>query len=91
MARAESHAGQQGRSKQPSSKQSAKKGEDIPSNPVGVQKFLSGIDYPVQKAQLIEKARSEGADQKVIRALERLPDQQFGSPVAVSRELGKMM
>lgn len=59
-------------------------------NPVQVQKFLDGVDYPASKDDLVNTARNEGADDRVIEALDRLPDQQFNSPVDVSQALGDM-
>jgi hypothetical protein len=59
-------------------------------NPVQIQKFLGGLDYPVEKEEILEKARSEGADDRVMEALERIPDRTYESPVSISREVGKL-
>lgn len=59
-------------------------------NPVQVQKFLGGLDYPVGKQEILDKAREHGADDKVMKALEQIPDQDYASPVAVSQEVGKL-
>ena len=65
------------------------RGGEAPS-PVQAQKFLSGLDYPVDKQTLVDKAREEGADQEVVAALEKLPERQYDSPISVSREIGQM-
>jgi len=57
-------------------------------NPIQVQKFLGGVDYPVEKEKLLDTARSEGADDRVMQALEALPDQTFDSPTDVSSRIG---
>lgn len=57
-------------------------------NPVQVQKFLGGLDYPASKQALLDKAREKGADQRLLETLQRLPDRQYDSPVAVSHEVG---
>ncbi len=44
-------------------------------NPVQVQKFLGGLDYPANKEDLVKRAEQEGADENVSSTLERLPDQ----------------
>lgn len=62
---------------------------EIP-NPVQVQKFLGGLDYPVGKQDILDKAKEQGADDKVMKALEQIPDREYASPVAVSREVGKL-
>lgn len=59
-------------------------------NPIQIQKFLSGLDYPVGKQDIIKKAKSEGADKNVLATLERLPEQEYSSPVAVSRAVGQL-
>lgn len=59
-------------------------------NPIQVQKFLGGLDYPVDKAEIVQKARDEGADERVLDALERIPEGEYESPVAVSKEVGKL-
>lgn len=61
-----------------------------PPNPIQIQKFLGGLDYPVSKQDIIDKAKQGGADKKVMDALEQIPDQQYASPVAVSRAVGQL-
>jgi hypothetical protein len=56
-------------------------------NPIRVQKFLGGLDYPVRKEQLVERARHAGADEKVQQALERLPDREYKTPIDVSQAI----
>ncbi len=60
-------------------------------NPVQVQKYLRGIDYPAKKNELVKRAREQGADQNVISTLESLPDQEFKTPKDVSRAIGEEM
>lgn len=59
-------------------------------NSVQIQKFLGGLDYPGDKKAILARARDQGADEAVMDALERLPDHDYASPVAVSREVGKL-
>lgn len=58
-------------------------------NPVQMQKFLSGVDYPASRDQLVEHARSKGADDDVLEHLKQLPDRSFDGPNAVSREFSR--
>jgi hypothetical protein len=60
-------------------------------NPIQVQKFLKGIDYPVSKQQIIQTAQREGADENVMQALQRLPEHEYNSPNDISEELGKLV
>ena len=59
-------------------------------NPVQVEKFLKGIDYPVSKADLIKYAKQHGTDKNVLATLEQLPDQTFEGPVGVSKAIGEL-
>jgi predicted outer membrane protein len=59
-------------------------------NPIQVQKFLKGVDYPASKADLIEKAKSMGADENVQSSLEQLPDEEFQTPADVSQAFGRL-
>lgn len=58
-------------------------------NPIQLQKFLRGVDYPTDKDKLIEHARDEGADDNVLRTLRDLPMDRFNSPNDVSEAFGK--
>lgn len=64
-------------------------GSGTPS-PVQIQKFLGGLNYPVSKDKVLTKARQEGADERVMHALERIPARDYDSPVSISREVGKL-
>lgn len=57
------------------------------SNPIQIQKYLSGVDHPVSKQQLLEKARDNGAGQDVLAALGKLPEREYNGPNAVSTEV----
>ncbi|HEY8605634.1 MAG TPA: DUF2795 domain-containing protein [Noviherbaspirillum sp.] len=59
-------------------------------NPIQVQKFLKGIDYPANKSALIENAKKMGADENVCAELDQLPDEDFQTPADVSQALGKL-
>jgi hypothetical protein len=54
-------------------------------NPIQVQKFLSGIEYPASKDDVVSTAEKEGADGDVLDALRQIPDQQYDGPTDVSK------
>jgi hypothetical protein len=56
------------------------------ANPIQIQKFLKGVDYPASKADLIENAKKMGADENILASLEQLPDKEFQTPADVSEE-----
>ncbi len=56
-------------------------------NPIDVQRYLSGVDYPVFKSTLVDTAEEAGANDTVLSALEGLPEREYDSPTDVSSEL----
>ncbi len=59
-------------------------------NPIQVQKFLKGVDYPVSKQDLIKRVEKEGADENVRSVIEQLPDEKYQTPADVSKAIGKI-
>ena len=53
-------------------------------NPIQIQKFLGGVDYPASREELLRAAREAGASDDVIDALDRLPDRDYEKPTDVS-------
>jgi hypothetical protein len=53
-------------------------------NPIQIQKFLGGIDYPASRETLLSRAKESGADSSVLDALQNIPDKEYDSPTAVS-------
>ena len=54
------------------------------ANPIQIQKYLKGVDYPASRDQLIENAKRLGADENICASLEQLPDEDFQTPADVS-------
>ena len=59
-------------------------------NPIQVQKFLKGLKYPCKKADLVKIAKSHEADERIMGALQKLPDMEYARPTDVTREMGKL-
>jgi len=57
-------------------------------NPIQVEKFLKGMDYPVSKPDLVKYAQQHGADENAMSALQHLPSRTFDGPTAVSKAIG---
>lgn len=55
-------------------------------NPVEMQKYLGGVDYPATRDALLEKAKSKGAPDDVLEHLRNMPDRRYDGPDAVSQE-----
>jgi hypothetical protein len=59
-------------------------------NPIQLEKYLKGIDYPVSKADLLKQAEKNGADENTRTTLAQLPDKSFDSPTDVSKAVGAL-
>ena len=57
-------------------------------NPVQIQKYLNGVDYPASKQDLVKKAKSEGAGDNVVKTLEKMGKDEFDSPTDVTETIG---
>ncbi|WP_138415425.1 DUF2795 domain-containing protein [Sinomonas gamaensis] len=56
-------------------------------NPIQIQKFLQGVDYPADKAALVSAAKDNGADSNVVRAVEGIPERTYEKPTEVSEAI----
>jgi hypothetical protein len=52
-------------------------------NPIELQKYLKGANYPATKQDLIALAEQNGAPDDVLQALQAADGEQFGRPSAV--------
>lgn len=59
-------------------------------NPIQLQKYLKGVDYPASREALLSNAKKMGADDNVCSSLEQLPDEDFDTPADVSAAIGKL-
>ncbi len=59
-------------------------------NPIQLQKFLGGMDYPAKRDDLVKHAEQQGADDDVRSVLQQIPDREYDGPNAVSQEASKI-
>jgi hypothetical protein len=57
-------------------------------NPIMVQRYLRGINYPVKKAGLIDKAKDNDAPKEIVAVLDKLPNKDYKNPAEVSKGMG---
>jgi len=50
-----------------------------------MEKALKGMDFPANKNELMQQAKSNNASQDVMKAIEKLPSKKFNSPVDVQK------
>lgn len=56
-------------------------------NPIQVQEFLRGLDYPVGKPDLVAAARDQAVAENVVRAVEAIPNRSYDAPTDVSEAI----
>lgn len=54
-------------------------------SPIDLQKALSGMDYPTDKRHLVERARENKADEKIVSRLDGLKQDHFDGPNEVQK------
>ncbi|GHF56494.1 DUF2795 domain-containing protein [Streptomyces thermodiastaticus] len=54
-------------------------------SPIDLQKALSGMDYPTDKKHLVERARQNKANDKIVSKLDSLKQDHFDGPNEVQR------
>lgn len=54
-----------------------------------VEKYIKGIDFPCDKDDLLQHARDNDAPDEVLDLMEQFPDQEFKSPIDVSRGISQ--
>jgi len=59
-------------------------------NPIQVQKFLKGVDYPASAEDIRKAAEKNGADDDITQTLAQLPNESFQTPADVSKALGDL-
>jgi uncharacterized protein DUF2795 len=60
-------------------------GMDI--NPIELQKYLKGVDYPASRDDLVSAAQSNGAPAEITDALSSAGKDSFDGPTAVQQAL----
>jgi uncharacterized protein DUF2795 len=60
------------------------------ANPVEIERYLKGVDYPAKKNDLIKHARQQGASQDVLEILKDLREENFNGPVDVNRAVSEI-
>jgi hypothetical protein len=56
-------------------------------NPIELQKYLKGVDYPADRDELVQTAESNGAPQEIVDALRKADTDRFDGPNAVEKAI----
>jgi hypothetical protein len=58
-------------------------------NPIEVQRYLKGVDYPARKDDLVSKAEGNGAPGDLVEQLRGLSRDEFSGPDDVMQAFGR--
>ena len=58
--------------------------------PIEVEKHLKDVKYPTNKQELVTHAQQQGASQNVLEVLKEMREEQFNSPVDVSKAISEI-
>lgn len=62
----------------------------MPTNPVEVEKYLKGIDYPAKKEELMKRAEENHAPREVVETLKKMPEETFQKPTDVAKAVSQV-
>ena len=57
-------------------------------NPIQIQKFLKGVDYPAKKDALVKHAQKSSAPKEILSVLKLIADKDYKNPAEVSKGVG---
>ena len=58
-------------------------------SPINITKHLKGIDFPAEKADLLDLAEENGADEEAMEKIRQMPDKEYGSMADVMKGFGE--
>ena len=63
--------------------------ENNKMNPSELERSLKGTEYPASRNDLQEQADENGATQQVMDFLESIPEQDYATPVQVTKQISE--
>jgi hypothetical protein len=78
------------RSESQKSESSSGRGSSGRTSAADLAQGLKGADFPMNKKELVEQARDNGAADEIIQTLKQMPDQNFQSMADVEKAFGQM-
>ncbi|NLW30873.1 MAG: DUF2795 domain-containing protein [Fibrobacter sp.] len=55
-------------------------------NPIDVEQFLKGLNFPAQKDEIVKYANNHHASDSIINAIKTIPDHEYRSAADAARE-----
>ncbi|GHO82095.1 DUF2795 domain-containing protein [Dictyobacter formicarum] len=53
---------------------------------MNIERYMQGLKFPVQRAEIVNCARKQGADEQICRQLNKLPNLHYRSVNEVNRD-----
>ncbi|AFM25075.1 DUF2795 domain-containing protein [Desulfomonile tiedjei] len=60
------------------------------TNPIQIQKYLKGMNYPAQKKDLVQHAKGQNAPEDIMAVLKNLPDSEYKRPTDVAKGVSQI-
>lgn len=57
-------------------------------NPIHLQKFLKGLEYPATRDSIVSHAEKHDADDEALDALRGIEEKEYETPAAISKAIG---
>lgn len=59
-------------------------------DPSQIRSYLTGVDFPARKDEIVRAARDQNAPDDVLRELQQLPDREFRQPNEITEQMQQM-
>lgn len=59
-------------------------------SPSNIARFLRGIDFPADRQEILDQARSNGAPGEVLDVLEHIPERDYGNMAELMKGVGEV-
>lgn len=59
-------------------------------SPSNIARFLSGMDFPVKKEDVVKHAKGLKADNEILDVLKQIPEREYGNMADVMKGLGEV-
>ena len=66
------------------------RGNPEKASPAAVERYLKNIHFPVERNELVNHAKQNGAPSDVMHVLGRFEDKSYKSVIDVSKEIGRV-
>ena len=66
------------------------RGNSEKASPAAIERYIKGIKFPANTKQILEQAKNNNAPEDVMKVLKKFKDHDYGSPIDVAKEVGRL-